>query len=375
MKKVLILISHIPIPRTLKRVSLLEEDFKVTLVYWDRGQKNQESFEINKKNKVEKISVKAPHGNPIKRIIPLLKFMTRGLNIIKKEKPDIIHAGNLDMLLFANLYKKLINKETKIVYEVADLPKYSFTKKVNSFKSFIYRSLQKLEKKLTKNISKLILTSPYFWEEYFSEFIKEDKYIFMPNTPSKKVFKNFKKEKHDPLVIGFIGSIRYSNQIKMLIDAVEEVNNNIKVFIAGSGPESDEIARYSENKDFVFIYGPYNYKKEIKSLYEKVDFVYSVYDTRLKNVRIALPNRLYEAIVCDLPIIGAKETVLGNFIEDKNIGITVYHDKKEDLISELKILLRNKEKLNTYKENIKSIKDDYYYENTSERLLKEYKKM
>ena len=46
LKKVAILISHIPNPRILK-IKALENDFKITLIYWDRGQLIKESFEIN----------------------------------------------------------------------------------------------------------------------------------------------------------------------------------------------------------------------------------------------------------------------------------------------------------------------------------------
>lgn len=221
-------------------------------------------------------------------------------------------------------------------------------------------------------ISKLILTSPYFWNAYFEKFLDESKYLFIPNAPSKKIFNEYEKKVHDNFTIGFIGSVRYVPQLKMLIDAVEELNKDIQVFIAGSGPGYAEIAEYSRDKSFVDIYGPYNYEKEIVSLYEKVDCIYSVYNIELENVKIALPNRLYESIVCELPIIAAKGTVLGDFIQDKMIGITVKYNDKEELKKELLRMVKSKKDMELYRGNCKRIKEDYYYENNSKVLLNAY---
>lgn len=375
MKKIVILISHIPNPRILKRIKTLENNFKITLIYWDRGLANKETFEINSKHKVQKIEVKAPLGNPVKRIIPLIKYMFKAIGVLKCEKPNIIHAGNLDMLFIASLYKKIFNRNVKIVYEVGDLPKYTFVKKVKSLKDIVSKVIHRLEVRLTSNISIIILTSPYFWDEYYSKFIDNDKYLFIPNAPYKSLFDKYKKQHNDIFTIGFIGSVRYVKQLKMLIDAVDELNIDIKVFIAGGGPGYEEIVKYSKNKTFVEIYGPYNYEKEIVSLYEKIDCVYSVYDTDIQNVRIALPNRLYEAIVCSIPIIGAKGTVLGKFIEENQIGFTVNSSDKEELKEVLLTLANSKELVDLFVKNFDKIKDSYYYENNSERLLKEYIKI
>lgn len=375
MKKVAIVISHIPNPRILKRVKALENDFNITLIYWDRGQKEKESFEIDAKHNVIKINLNAPQGNPAKRIVPLIKYTVKVIKVLKNKKPTIIHAANMDMLMIAVMYKQIYNKKTKIVYEVADLPKYSFIQKTDSLKSFIARILQVIEKKMTTKISKIVLSSPYFWDNYFSRFIDKDKYLFIPNAPSKKLFNKYVKKNKDIFTIGYIGSIRYVDQLKMLIDAVDELRNNIEVFIAGSGPGYKEIFEYSKGKDFVKIYGPYNYEKEIVNLYEKVDCTYSVYNVELENVKIALPNRLYESIVCEIPIIGAKGTKLGKFIEEKEIGVSINYNDKEELKKQLVEMASYEEKLNVYQENCKRIKENYYYENNSGKFLSEYKKI
>ena len=138
----------------------------------------------------------------------------------------------------------------------------------------------------------------------------------------------------------------------MLIDVSEELDINI--LLAGAGgtkEEYQEIQSYCQNKENVIITGKYDYQKEIKSLYEMVDCVYSVYDNTNLNVRIALPNKLYESIYCELPIIVAKNTYLEEIVNALGVGKAIENRK------ELKILLENwKNKNKDYLEIIENCK-------------------
>ena len=64
----------------------------------------------------------------------------------------------------------------------------------------------------------------------------------------QRLFSNIPKKERPNFTIGFIGSVRYVEQLKMLIDAVEESGSNIHILIAGDGPGYDEIERYCRAK-------------------------------------------------------------------------------------------------------------------------------
>lgn len=374
MNNIVFLLSHIPNPRMLKRIKVLENKFSISVIYWDRCLSNKEDFEINKKHRIEKISVPAPMGKPLKRIIPWIKFLLKSIYLLKDTSPSILHVNNVDMLFIAVIYKKFFKDTVKIVYEIADLPKYCFVKKIRSIKNIFQILFQKFEGGLMKSISKIILTSPYFWDEYYSKHLNKDKYLFIPNVPYKSLFGNYSKVLNKKFTVGFIGSVRFSSQIKLLIDAVEQMDEDIQILIAGNGPEYEDVKEYASNKAFVEMFGPYNYEKEIVGLYEKIDCVYSIYDTKKENIKIALPNRLYESIVCGLPIIAAKDTALGKFIEEKEIGFAV-GNSRSDLIERLSDLFWDstlREKIN---ERCNTIKDNYYFENIANQLLNEYIKL
>lgn len=372
MAKVIFLLSHVPNPRLLKRVKTLEKKFEVQIIYWNRNLAYAESFSAETMHSVHEIKVTAPQGNAIARVRPLAKFAFESVQILKREKPNIIHAANLDMLLIAVFYKHAYRNNVRIVNEIGDLPKYTFVKRVRTPVDLVAKMLQRVESNLTKSVSKIILTSPYFWESYYSSFMDESKYLFIPNAPAKQLFSAYTKRSNKDFIVGFIGSVRYVNQLKMLIDVAGLLNDTVRVFIAGVGPGYEEIKNYVSNKPWVEMYGPYNYQKEIVCLYEKVDCVYSVYDTNLHNVRIALPNRLYEAIVCELPIIAAKDTALGDFIEQNEVGTTVGAEDSESLKSVLSKWASDPRLMKRYADNCRVIKDDYYYERNSDKLLEMY---
>ena len=152
----------------------------------------------------------------------------------------------------------------------------------------------------------------------------------MPNSPDLSAFKNCKHDGHEKFTVGFIGVVRYPDQLKMLIEASEEANVN--VMFAGFTEGCPEIQEMAEARNNVTYYGRYDYDKDIAKLYGACDAIYSVYDSKMKNVSIALPNKLYEAVYCSLPIIVSKNTYLAEMVEKYNVGIAIESTGKEMLI-------------------------------------------
>lgn len=81
------------------------------------------------------------------------------------------------------------------------------------------------------------------------------------------------------------------------------------------------------------------------------DCIYSVYDADNPNVRIALPNKLYESIFCELPIIVAKNTYLSELVEKYKVGLSVSHNSYYELRNAIILL---KDNMNLYNEIVDS---------------------
>lgn len=336
-KKIAFLISHKPDIRYIKRFNVLINHFDIIVVYWNKTKSNNvfsyPGIEI------KEITIPANQTNPIKRIPQTLKFSKMSFKQLTNTNADIVYAGNLDMLMVATKYANH-SKGIKVVYEIADLHRLIIDEQRNLFKKLLSRFLKKKEEKLCKKVDLLVLTSMRFFDVYYKNLIDEDKVVFMPNIPDNTIFKDFKKNKHDDFVVAFVGSVRYKQQLSMLIEAA--TSNNINVLIAGKDADGDSFKnKYFGNKQVVFL-GEFDYRKDICNIYSGVDCIYSVYDADMTNVRIALPNKLYESIATCIPIIVAKNTYLASLVEQYGCGCSVSHKNVDELIQTLTRLSTDK---------------------------------
>ncbi|AZN38584.1 glycosyltransferase [Paenibacillus albus] len=365
---ILFVISHVPNPRMNKRMQVAKEIGNTGVIYWDRGTvKIWDVFHADISN--IKLSIKANYTNPLKRIIPTFKFGVKAIKEIARLKPKSLYVANIDMLIIASLYAFGRKNKPKIIYEIADLNQLIADSQTTTLKKFMRMMLVYLEKKLCQNISTLVVTSEKFYEHYYSKFVPKSKLLFFPNIPNLEAFKNYSKTKNEKFTVGFIGAIRYKNQMKMLIEAAEK--SNVNILFAGAGLD-DEIQQISKEKNFIKYSGRYNYEKEIASLYQQVDAIYSVYDADLNNVKLALPNKLYESIYCELPIIVAKGTYLSEIVTDKGVGVAVDHNNSLELQQELDRLSNNQNYYDSIliacRDNKNDINIKLYNEKLAERL-------
>lgn len=159
--------------------------------------------------------------------------------------------------------------------------------------------------------------------------------LCIPNIPNLSAFYRYKKKERDKkLVVGYIGSVRYKQQMKNLIFAAAACV--VDLMIAGFESEPVEIEPLCKDRSNIKWVGRFDFNSQVAALYGECDVMYSVYDADMENVRIAIPNKLYESIYCDMPIIVAKNTYLAEVVHEWKVGVAVDHRKPDELIEVLK---------------------------------------
>lgn len=354
--KICFLLSHAPNPRLNKRIDEAKKHNKVTVVYWNKISVNIWD-EFHKDIEYFRINVKAHYTNPFKRILPYLKFKNKALKSLKNINPDLIYTSNIDMLIIAKKFK-VIRKSTKIIYEIADINRLISDKQKHIFKKIARFLLIKLETKLSKYITHLVLTSAKFYDFYYSKFIDKQKVIILNNIPNPLYFSKYIRSSGEEFTVGFIGALRYYNQLKMLLDASKISSTH--VMIAGQAMDECYVKLLDEYE--VDYCGKYNYETDIAFLYSKISCVYAVYDNTLNNVKIALPNKLFEAIYCGLPIIVSKDTYLSEIVEKYQIGISINPNSVSELVDALVTLKNDKNMQSRISNNCKIALRDFDYE-------------
>lgn len=336
MKKISFVLSHIPDPRMYRRIIAFKKEFDVSVICIRRT--NQDLFvqkDLEGVNHYVKDIYMPPQSKIFKRVKASRKYQQFILDVIEEINPNIIYTEGLDSLIAIKKYS--LSHNVKVIYEVADLRECYLKEEPKSlFRKIIDTVICKRERSVFDCVTMLVVTSMKFYDLHYKDFFPKEKVFFLPNMPELNAFNSYQSKVHNAgFTVGFIGGLRYLKQMYLLVDAAKEAK--VDVVIAGGVVDSanDAFIEYCSSMSNVKIIGRYNYDNDIARLYGMMDVIYAVYEADNANVRIALPNKLYEAIYCGLPIIVAKTTYLSEVVKEWNVGVAVSHKDKKELVQEL----------------------------------------
>ncbi len=329
--KIYVITTSFSSARIYKRISVINEVYdNVDLVYVKRDNENEKLaskiFEIS--NSVVSLGT-IRDGEYLSRIFVYIKLIFHV--VFKISKKDKIYVFGSD-ISFISLFRK------GIIIEIGDVR----TLNMSSLKGRIFSFL---ERNIYKRVGKLILTSPFHFDNYYKYFIAKEKvaFIYNKNVNTKMMNEIYDKfptinTKQDKIKIGFIGALRYKLQIDMLLKFVEKYSDKFELIVYGSihHPFPQNYFETIE-LDNVSYFGKFSNPDDLEKIYSQIHVNYVVYDAEQENVRISIPNKLYESILFRRPIICAKETYLEKEVQNRNIGCSVdsnfYDVFEKDMLS------------------------------------------
>lgn len=367
-RKLVILIGYMPDPRMFNRAALESEQYEVHIVCWNRGQNM-----IHHKGQgdciIHEIEIPA-QNNPLKRLIPYMCFKKAAMAHLKEIKPDVIHSQMIDMLKIAVSYSKKQSRKVRLIYEIADLHRLIADKQRSPVKKLVQRYLRSEDRRCAELIDLLIVTSVRYYETYFKSFVPQEKMLYFPNVPNLSAFKSYKRHNGtgDDFTVGYIGGVRYKEQCRLLIEAVRELD--MPLLMAGfenGEPEIEPLCKAYEKGTWV---GGFDYNTQVAGLYGRCDVIYSVYDADMANVRVALPNKLYEAVYCGLPLIVAENTHLEQTVKNWGVGESVDYKRPDDLIKVLRKMRDDCGYYDKFVENCNALSDEIDLDRYNDELRK-----
>lgn len=326
-----ILLGFLPNPRFENRIHAERTLFDLHVLCWDRC-KNMMPPPRAEGYRLHCIPIPA-ENDPMKRLLPYGRFCHAAKQLLREIQPDMIHVQGLDMLRIACQMKRESNKPVAVIYEVADLHRLLVDRQ-RFLRRLAQSVLKQADIRYSGQADLIIITSQRYYTTYFKDFVPKSKMLYLPNVPRLAAFSAYRKK--DPtrdFTVGFIGGVRYKTQMRHLIAAARQCHMNL--LIAGFETEPAEIEPLCKAYDQGTWVGRFDYGQEAAALYGKCDVMYAVYDVGMANVWVALPNKLYEAIYCEMPLIVAKGTYLQQVVEDWGVGIAVDHTSTEELAAVL----------------------------------------
>lgn len=238
-------------------------------------------------------------------------------------KDDYWFYQGLDTALFASIFGKSHN----YIYEECDLVQAYIKNR------FIRSILEKIDKHIIKRSHKTIVTSEGFLKFHYKDTNSiPNNIVLVPNKLSKDVRNYSFKEKEgfnpNHIKFAFIGSLRY-NALISLAKHISHYFPNHEFHFYGYISQTIKDADLPKGNN-VFYHGAFHSPEDLPKIYSDVDAVVATYDINSINVRYAEPNKLYESIYFNCPIIVSKQTFLEEKVKRLNMGYAVNaYDEKD----------------------------------------------
>ncbi len=305
--------------------------------------------------------------NKIKKALNLLKFKKEINKIIKKYYDDIgiIHSFDLDT--GSNVRKISKKKNIKYNYHIADF--YSDSRDLKY--KFIKKHYRKKELKVINDANLTIICTEERLEQIKGS--KPNKVSVIHNVPmiSSSTVKEsgIKNKNNNKIVITYIGSLsknRLSYEIALVISKFPQYT----YYVGGVGPESEKIKELSKTSSNIKYLGKLNYDEAL--IYnKKTDIMIAMYDPIVKNHLFAAPNKIYESLILNKPIIYTKGIGLSSAIKEANSGWLIQYNVKS-LEKVLKQITRKQ--IYSKKKDMHEKSEKYKWENVREKIADIYRK-
>lgn len=308
-------------PRCIRRISdFIERGYEVRVYGFDRGGDNRTlpSFDY------ECIGINSNDDSYLKRMLKMKESISKVIN--KEGKDCLYYIFSLDNAIAA----RLVCGGLKFVYEISDLMELLINNRILS------NILVRINRKIVKHSILSVYTSEGFVDFLNPNGAQQEKTVVIPNklnTFCREI--PLPKERStdiNNIRFGFTGAIR----TETLFNLIKAIGDYGKHEVHLYGIFSDERnGRYSikslvDQYDNVYYHGPFKNPDDFPAIYSNIDAVLCYYKSS-RNDYYLEPNKLYEAIYYDCPIIVADDTFVGRKVKQLNVGYTIKRDDESSL--------------------------------------------
>lgn len=317
-------------PRYHKRVTQLAKFCKVIVFAFNRGYYNENTFPAE----IPFFPLgRIKDGQYIRRIFRMAASVLKIRSYLKNAQNCFFYAMSFDCMIIARLCGL-----KKGFYEIGDLRNAEGFGKIFSA----------LEKRLLKDMLGLVLTSRFFYDGFYKhkQLIPRQRVFIIDNRINPSLMHKRPLEKHiaqGRIAIGLVGLLRYWRPIELLLDFVKKRPESYVIECFGDGILRELIE--SSVCEHIRYHGSFRNPEELSDIYARIDLNYVVYDNSTKNVRLAIPNKLFESAFFGVPIICCQGTSVGRTAVEWQIGKTVRIDDQKnferDLLSVDRALLKH----------------------------------
>ncbi|MCR0567875.1 glycosyltransferase [[Clostridium] innocuum] len=279
------------------------------------------------------IQMNGKMGQGIKNLTNVFRYEFEVFKWLRKNRKlfDYIHVFDLDAGLPVMLFAKLFRK--KYIYHIADF--YADSK--DGIPRRLYGMVKKAEFSVIDHAEATIICLEKRKEQIQGSHPKN--LVVVHNTPVMSCIPQSDSKKiPGKLHVCYTGNLAKRRFVDKLLDLAEN-DKNVILDVAGLGEEEiekrcEKLAKSNEN---IHYYGYVKYEEAVK-LGASADVIAAIYDPNIKNHKYSAPNKVYEAIMMNKPILVARNSGIDELVEKEKIGYIADYDIEsvKKLIEELK---------------------------------------
>lgn len=327
-RRVLVLRSKSPAgiePRIDKEaMALARAGYDVSVYLWDRRCEFPRS-ESRDGYRITRLRRRGSYGGP-DLVIRLPLWWFRCLLQVATTRPDIVHAVDFDSALPAVLSKRIFCH--RLVYDIFDFYGDMIALPLSgSMRSRIARW-----ERGVVSAADLVIIADLARRAQLGDATPR-RLVEVMNVPEERAFP---PKRGTEFVVFYGGMIARDRGLTQLVAACED--SGAKLVVAGHGPDEGTLLPRIESSPAARFLGNVPYAEVLENT-AAADAIVALYDPVVPGNRFASPNKLFEAMMLEKPVIVSDGTRPADIVRDVGCGIVVPYGDTDALRDALERLM------------------------------------
>lgn len=264
-------------------------------------------------------------------------------------KADVYWSNDLDTLWANHLASKWKNK--KLIFDsheyFTEVPELINRPKVQRF-------WKRIEQRILPQLKNVLTVSQSIADLYQQEYVIDVKLLRNIPVQNTSFFEVENLKIENKKIIIYQGAINVNRGIELMVKAMNHLDNCM-LYLIGKGDISEDIAQLIKSENLsgkVKMLGEIPYEK-LHSYTVQADLGLSLEEDKGLNYRFALPNKLFNYIHSEVPVLVSNLPEMANLVSQYQVGEVTKILEPQQLAEEIENMLSNPINYMQWKANCK----------------------
>jgi len=326
---------------------------------------------IDDGREINRISLKS-RNLPKNLFFQLIKYMEYLIVVLTKYKNNdikVVNVHTLGLLPLGILFK--LSYSTKLIYDA-----HEYETQTQGLKGIRKRLSMALERLLIKYCDKTIVVSESIADEYKKLYPNLPRPYVVLNTPSlkkiekKDIFRETLGIEKDKTIFLYQGGLSNGRGIEILLDTFKQINDDKSVIVfMGYGPLEELVKGISKEYNNIYFHTVVT-PDVLLDFTCSADFGISTIEDTCLSYRYCLPNKMFEYLMAEIPVIVSNLPEMRKLIKDNGVGVVAQENTRNGLQESIqKATQLDKDELYV---NIQKVKEIYNWGEQEKILIAIY---